>query len=318
MRYIFLTVMVLVFLIRYQGINQQTPVTTDNIPLGSLRMKMQTNLIKWLPGDTGPLASGILLGGNQGLSFEAKTAFRKSGLMHVTAASGYNVVVVAGWVMTAGKKLWGRKPAVGSGILSVVLYMFLAGLSAAVVRAGIMAILTMAAAFWGRKSDAGWTLVLASMLMLIIRPQWVSDIGFQLSVAATAGLIWLAVGSGLLLADLKTTIAAQIATLPLILHYFGNLSLFSPIVNLLVLWTVPVIMEISAIASVLGLVWQPLGGIVILAAWPFLAFMDRLVEWAATWPGAGLEIGKLDWIWVGIYYLAVAMLFPRKKNEAMV
>jgi competence protein ComEC len=146
-RYIFIAVLVFIFLIRYQETDKQTTGPAAINPVGSLRAGMQKNLIRWLPGDTGPLASGILLGGNEGLSYEAKLAFRRTVLMHVTAASGYNVVVIAGWAMAAGKLLLGRRKAIIFGIVSVILYMYLAGLSSAVIKAGIMAILSLTAVF---------------------------------------------------------------------------------------------------------------------------------------------------------------------------
>jgi len=68
-------------------------------------------------------------------------------LMHVTAASGYNVVVIAGWAMAAGKQLLWRRKAIIFGFVSVILYMYLAGLSSAVIKAGIMAILSLTAVF---------------------------------------------------------------------------------------------------------------------------------------------------------------------------
>jgi competence protein ComEC len=194
--------------------------------------------------------------------------------------------------------------------------MYLAGMSAAVIRAGVMAILTLVAVFTGRKADAGWTLVTACGLMLVWKPEWISDIGFQLSVAATAGLIFINTSPGTsLIGDFKTTIAAQIATLPLILHHFGNLSVVSPVVNGIVLWTVPLVMQITAVASLLGWVWESIGGLVSLAAWPLLKYMTGVVEWAAMWPGANLEVGKIGWGWVGMYYLAVILIYNLSSNK---
>jgi competence protein ComEC len=318
-RYIFLAVLFLIFLVHYQVIDKQSIVPIAYNPVSSLRSGMQRNLILWLPGDTGPLAAGILLGGNEGLSYQAKLAFRRTGLMHVTAASGYNVVVVAGWAMALGKVVLGRRRAIFIGVVSVIIYMYLAGLSSAVIRAGIMAILTLSAAFWGRKTDAAWILVLTSLLMLAVNPLWITDIGFQLSIAATAGLIFLAGStSGLVVDDLKTTISAQIATLPLLMHHFGSMSLVAPVVNLMVLWTVPLIMQLTAMASGIGLVWPSAGGFVALLAWPLLAFMDNIVRWSASWPGANINVGNMGWIWVGVYYLAVILLMSGKKNETVV
>lgn len=316
-RYILLIILLLVFLVRWQLIDK-TQVSTEEVNIMSgLRLTMQKNLQKWLPGDTGPLASGILLGGNDGLSWSGKTVFRSTGLMHVTAASGYNVVVVYGWLMVLGIKLIGRRKAIWVSIAGVLGYMLLAGWSAAVVRAGIMAILSLSALYWGRKSDAGWILILASLIMLIVNPMWIGNIGFQLSVAATAGLIWFSSKKSVVIADLQTTVAAQIATIPLILHYFGSLSVISPIVNLSVLWTIPLIMQITAIASVVGLLVPELGRWIAWLAWPALRYLEGMVEWAATWPGANLQLGNPGWLWVGLYYVGIAIFFKPKKNETV-
>lgn len=310
LRYLLLIVLACVFLVRYQGWQGQPVKEAEVNPISGIRQKMQKNLARWLPGDTGPLASGILLGGSEGLSYPAKIAFRQAGLLHITAASGYNVAVVAGWAMAVGTRIWGRRRALGFGIVSTVLYMYLAGISAAVVRAGVMAILTLMAAFMGRKADAGWTLVISCGLMLVARPEWISDIGFQLSVAATAGLIFINTTPGAsIIGDFKTTVTAQIATIPLILHHFGNLSIVSPLINCLTLWTVPVVMQVTAVASVLGWLWEPIGFLVSLTAWPLLKYMLEVVGWGATLPGANLQVGKIGWGWVGIYYLTVIIIY---------
>jgi len=172
-----------------------------------------------------------------------------------------------------------------------------------------MAVLTLLASFLGRKADAGWTLILTSGLMLCVNPGWIADIGFQLSVAATAGLVWINTVPGKsLLSDFKTTVVAQITTMPLILHHFGSLSVVSPMVNGAVLWAVPPVMQISALASVAGIIWEPAGGILALLAWPLLTFMVRVVEWSASWPGASLSLSRLGWGWVGVYYLVIFLV----------
>ena len=67
--------------------------------LAQWRKKMVNDVVRWLGGDEGALAAGVLLGGTGEMSWEMRGAFRRVGLSHVVAASGYNVSVVAGWVM---------------------------------------------------------------------------------------------------------------------------------------------------------------------------------------------------------------------------
>ena len=130
-------------------------------------------------------------------------------------------------------------------VVGVVIYMAIAGWQPSIIRAGIMAILAMVGLILGRQRDAKWLLILTGAAMLIVNPKLISDIGFQLSFAATWGILFISPpvnrveprpgpnGQGSTLsvlgADLKTTLAAQAMTTPLILHHFGNLSV--PVVD---------------------------------------------------------------------------------------
>lgn len=284
------------------------------------RSKLVGQIGRWLPADEGQLAVGILWGGSGEMSREAKTAFRRVGLTHIVAASGYNVSVVAGWVSWVFVAWWGRRRAIYFVILCIGMYVLLAGVSAAVVRAGIMGAVVWWGWMAGRKADAGWLLLLTALVMLAVNPAWLFDVGWQLSVAATAGLVYLAPKQKTWWwwRDFQVTMVAQLATLPLILHHFGNLSGWSPAVNATLLWTVPIIMQITAAASLVGLI-IPMGGqLIAWLVWPLLRLVIGVCEWAAQLPGAGWELGKVSWWWVGGYYLLMiigAWLITRKSRH---
>ncbi len=259
---------------------------------------------KWLPGDEGALAAGMLWGGSEGLSRQTKEAYRRVGLLHIVAASGYNVTLVTGWILSACLIWLSRRWALGVTVAGIVIYMLLAGWQPSIIRAGIMAILAMTGLILGRERDAKWLLMLTGAAMLAWNPKLISDIGFQLSFAATFGILtFLNTSPGVrsvLLADLKTTLAAQAMTTPLILHHFGNLSVISPLVNAAVLWTVPLIMQITAA----GLVWGPINYL----AWPLLRMQTWVVGSVAAWPISNWEMGKMSWLWVAVYYVMLFLL----------
>ena len=259
---------------------------------------------KWLPGDEGALAAVMLWGGSEGLSRQTKEAYRRVGLLHIVAASGYNVTLVTGWILSACLIWLSRRWALGVTVAGIVIYMLLAGWQPSIIRAGIMAILAMTGLILGRERDAKWLLMLTGAAMLAWNPKLISDIGFQLSFAATFGILtFLNTSPGVrsvLLADLKTTLAAQAMTTPLILHHFGNLSVISPLVNAAVLWTVPLIMQITAA----GLVWGPINYL----AWPLLRMQTWVVGSVAAWPISNWEMGKMSWLWVAVYYVMLFLL----------
>lgn len=291
--------------------------------VNSSRIYLQRKISRWLPGDSGALAAGLLLGGDEDLSPAAVVEFRKAGLSHITAASGYNVVVVAGWMMGMMSGWLGRRKALYIGMVCTILYMYLAGMTVPVLRAGLMVIAGYAGLFLGRKTDSWQSLAVISMAMVIYRPAWIFDISFQLSVAATVGVMY----AGMTMeninenkwvmgmaANLKTSLAAWIATLPIILHYFGQLSLVAPVANLAVVWAVPPVMEVLGLAMAVGMVWDGGGWLVSMLAWPGLKFILSAAGWFAAWPGAGMQTAKMAWEWVAVYYLVIGLALVRLRR----
>ncbi len=274
------------------------------------RKTLMARVESWLPGDEGGLAAGILWGGSEGISEKGSENFRKAGITHIVAASGYNVTVVAGWAMAIGLRLFGRKLMIYFGLVSVVLYVLLAGAQAAVVRAGIMAGLALVALARGRQTETVWVWLLAGMGMVIAKPEYLEDIGWQLLMVATGGLVFLRKGGreNLLVADLKTTLAAQVTTLPIIAHYFGGVSVIAPAVNVLVLWTVPMIMEVVMMATVVGLVGSGIGMVASWAAWPLLRWVTWVTDAVGNWGWSSLTVGEMGWGWVAVYYATVIFI----------
>lgn len=261
-----------------------------------LRSKLAKYIRYWLPGDIGGLAVGILLGGSTLLSYELKNAFRNVGLSHIVAASGYNLIFVTGWINAITVKLYGKRWAMWFALVGTILYMFISGMSASIVRAGIMNIISITALYFGRKSDPIWSLILTAVIMIIIDPFIISDIGFQLSVAATAGVLLSTSSFGLI-------ILVQALTAPLILHHFGNLSIVAPIANLAVGWTIPLVMQLTT----LGLFIGP----ILFFAWPLLQFTIVVVNWLSKLPFASISVGNMGWGWVIVYYITLAIVYNR-------
>ena len=245
------------------------------VALGEWREKWVDILQKTLPEPMASLAAGILLGVKGQMPRDFYDQLVATGTLHVIAASGFNVMIVASVLMAIASKIWARGPAILVGTLGIVFYVLLAGASASVVRAGIMGSLTLIAYYFGRSAEARRLLWVSGTIMLLINPLMILDIGFQLSFVATAGILYLepwikrlhsrSVGalhsgsvwdqSGLhkFLANyLYPTLAATIATLPIIWWHFGRVSWISPLVNILVLPIVPLIMGMGALTLVGG------------------------------------------------------------------
>lgn len=282
-----------------------------------------------------PTASSLLLGivlGQKSLPDEFVQDLQATGLMHVVAASGMNVALVAGFLMTFLNHYFNRSLTIKLSILGIAFYTIIAGLEPSIIRAGIMAVITFSAYLLGRQNTAFITLFLTASLMLLLSPDLIEDIGFQLSFAATAGMIFLRPQltistqkgerstrnlSFFIQDDLAATVAAQLATVPLLLVYFHSYGLLSIVVNALVLWTVPPLMVIGGASSLVGLILPPLGSFIALLSLPFLFYFETVVRIFAPLTPT-LAINFLPWpIIVGYYILLIAFLIA-KKHRAII
>jgi ComEC/Rec2-related protein len=254
--------------------------------------------------------AGIVFGARVGLPPELKAAMSTTGTSHLTAVSGANVAMVAGALTVLTTRLVGRAPAALVAIGCVWLYTLLVGAPPSALRAATMATFALAAAGLGRQPDAIVGLVAAAALLLAWDPGLAADLGFQLSVAATAGLILLTPTLELWLGWLPRgvrghvgmAIAAQIATLPIIVGTFQRISLVSLPANVLAAPTIPPLMTLGVGLAALGFL-PGFDGVLGWGAWLLASALLWIIQGAASLPGAMLAVGKapawLPWLWYG-------------------
>ncbi len=272
-----------------------------------------------------PKASSLLLGITFGIKEQMPQDFyenlKTTGVLHVVAASGMNVTMLGGLLGSLYMLLFRRQVALVLASIGILFYAVLAGLEPSIVRAALMGVLVFAAQVIGRQYVGSYGLFLAASLMLFFDPTLLFDIGFQLSFVATIGLLYIRPilsvfpKKFLLTEDIHTTIAAQIATLPILLSNFGTYSLLSILVNALVLWTVPILMLFGGIGAVVGMVFAPLGKLFLYFSLPFLLYFTEIVS-VFSKAGTVLTVEVFPWQWAVSYYLlliAIVLGFFRKK-----
>jgi competence protein ComEC len=233
-----------------------------------------------LPQPYSSLAVGLIAGGKQGLGPELLQVFTVAGLLPIIVLSGYNVMIVAEGILHALSRV-PRSAALVLASFAIIAFVVAAGASSSAVRAGIMAVLALIARGTGRTYDVLRALCAALFIMVALNPPiLVDDPGFQFSFAATVGLILISpvisvrmlwISSVSIRELLATTLAAQVAVLPLLLWQSGNLSLVAVPANMLILPVVPAAMGLSAIAA--GIAW----------AVPFLGPLAGLPAYACLW-----------------------------------
>ena len=297
----------------------------------NLVLKARENIISFFSSSLSPSYSSLMLGIVFGIKQEMPDPFydnlQKSGLLHVIAASGMNITMVGGFLFGLFGLFLKRQIALTATVLGILFYAVLAGLEPSIVRAAIMGILVFSAQLTGRQSSSFLGLFIAGFVMLFKNPSLIFDIGFQLSFMATLGLIYFRpfffvskklktfLQKSIIGEDLATTVSAQVFTLPILLSNFGNYSIFSVIANTLVLWTVPILMIIGAVAAILGLIIKPVGSAILYLSIPFLLYFEKI---AKSIPNLGgqFEIESFPALLFFGYYLILfsVILVLRKKK----
>jgi len=291
-----------------------------------------------LPEPAAALANGMLLGIESGIPPAVDEAFKATGTAHVIVISGSNIALFTGVLMGLLGRRVGKTRAALPVALAVVCYVLLVGADPPALRAGIMGILYVIAAALGRTSTAYVSLFFSALLMTLINPLSLWDVGFQLSFGATLGLILFTPAlqsrverflarrlppervrqaMGFLNDALIVTMAAQILTLPLIVYYFGRLSVVSLLANFLILPVQPAIMLGGMITLVVGLIWEGLGRIAAAVPWLFLTYTVAVVRTLAAAPLASVETGALGRAFAVVYGLILVAWFVRRSWPAL-
>ena len=312
---------VLMYSPKIEAINNSSNILQSGLRrINIFRQKLITLFSKTLPSPSSSLLLGIIFGIKEQMPKDFSNNLKTSGVFHVIAASGMNVTLIGGFISTFFAFFLKRQIAICLSILGIMFYAVLAGLEPSIIRASIMGILVFSAQILGRQTLAINGLFLAGFTMLLVDPTLISDIGFQLSFVATLGLVLIpkikAIGKIWVIGEgVNTTIAAQIATLPILLANFGTYSLYSILVNGLLLWTVPILMIIGGIGAILGLILMPLGQLLIYLCYPLLLYFETIVNIFGKIGGA-ITIESLSWQFILGYYclLSSVLLILRKKE----
>ncbi len=291
------------------------------------------NINRLIPYPESGLLVGLILGGSHQLTKEIQSDFSRTGLSHVTAVSGYNVTIVAECLMILGIALglW-RRQAFWFSAFGIILFVIITGFSASAVRSGVMGILLIWAMKNGRLANSQNAILFSADVMLFFNPLLLRyDVGFQLSFLATLGIIYIyPIANEYLVKKNKVfglseilflTLSAQIFVLPVLLVNFNQLSLISPLANLLILPFIPFTMMLGFLAAIAGFIFNP---VAIFFSW--LAFLPLRYEMLVVNNLSKLSYAAIpltiSWWEVVIWYIILVWIIVRinlwqKENQSI-
>lgn len=312
-------------------LNEYLPYTVEaaEIPLWRqvpyrIRTALQEAIDSHIGTPQSALASGILLGGSDGIPEDVKTAFRDAGVYHLLSVSGLHMATVAQCMVLLLSLLpIPRRLRYAAAFAGIVLFMGVAGFVPAVVRSGLMYLLLLAGHFFSRRADSLNSLGLATLALCAASPYAAADVGLLLSFSATLGILLCAprftrflqrhgprarVLNRLAAAAcgvVATSLAAALFTLPVCLLVFDTVSLISPLTNLLVL--LPSTWMIYALLLAACFTALPIAPLATCGWWAADALAQGLIAIARWCAGLPLAAAVTDYRFVPLW-LACAML----------
>lgn len=272
------------------------------------------------------LALGLLLGDRSGFSKIYEDYFVKTGLTHILALSGSNIMIVIIFVYFIF--FWLPKNIrLFLTILFVIIFTFFVGGGASIVRACIMGILSIFILHFGKKNHSIYILVITIFFMIIHSPLVIAyDIGFQLSIAGVLGLVLFSsvlikkinkiIKNNFISEIIAVTIAAQIATFPIVSYYFGSFSVISPVANLIIIPLIPLAMLFSFLSVVFSFLNIYLGLLFGFLTTNFLSILLFFIKQMSNLKFSliNFEFGLLAFFFSSIFIIAF-WLFLNKKNN---
>ncbi len=270
--------------------------------IATLRQRIVQAQVRWLDIPAGPLVSAMALGGDVvDVPFDIKDWFVRVGLAHALAASGFQVSLIVAAVINITQRFLSKKWQFGLGILAISSFVSLTGFQPSIMRAAVMGGAVLLSLLLGQQLRPLNALLLAAVILLVGNPIWIWDVGFQLSLLATLGLVvsanpiqkkldWLPPAIAELVA---VPLAATIWTMPLQLWTFKVLPLYALPANIVSSPLVAIISMGGMISAVISAIFPLLGSAI---AWLLLyptQLLILMVRLFANLPGANLSMGSI-------------------------
>lgn len=252
-----------------------------------------------LPADQAALLPALVLGDTSAVPTPTGRDFRAAGMTHLMAVSGANVTIVCAAVLFSAR-LIGPRAAVLLAALALVAFVVVVQPTASVLRAAVMGAIALAGMLTSRRRQAIPALAATVLVLLAVAPQLSVDVGFALSVLATAALVVLAPAWSRRLADrgwpkpladaVAVAWAAQLVTAPLVAAISGRFSVVAAAANLLVAAVIAPITVLGTAAAALCPIWPAGARLLIRFTGPELWWVGGVAHRAAGLPGATVPV----------------------------
>lgn len=295
-------------------------------PIYIVQNLMHNNFSKLFSENQAGIISGMLIGETSSISEETKLDFKNAGITHLLAVSGSNVMFIIIFANFIFSKLFGKKLSDYFTIGFIIIFVFIAGASPSVMRAGIMAIFTIVASLILRVNDAISNVFSSAFIILIFNPLAILNVGFILSFTGTIGIITLSKVSNNLLSkfikneflceNFSINIAAQFLLIPVMLYFFNSLSLVSIISNIFIIPITGLITIVGIIIFFISILSISVAKIPSLILSPIINYVSILANFFSKLDFLNLTFPRPPlWMIISFYSLTYINLYEYKHKE---
>ncbi len=305
--------------------------------------KAQELISRLYPERTAGYITALLTGSRAKLSALDQDRLCATGVYHTVAVSGLHVTILIGMLQMLFQRK--RKCMAAFGIPVLCFFVLMTGASASAIRAAVMLAFQLLAPLMRRENDPPTTLGTAALLILLANPYAIASVSFQLSFLACAGILLFSerIARGMLpkrgkkkdetktrrflskllyqlVGILSVSLSAQLATAPLCMWYFGQVSVIAPLTNLFTSFAVTGAFASGTVSVLLGAIWLPLGIPFARLASVLARYLLFVVKLFARLPFAALyTFSAYTWIFIlFLYAMLLVLLLSREKKRPFI
>lgn len=287
------------------------------------------NVYETILDDEAGLAVAMVLGDKENLDTDIKQLYQRNGIAHLIAISGLHIAMIGGSLYHILRKLLGNYTvSAGAGVIFILLYGVLTGLSGATLRAVIMLIVSIGADVTGRRYDTLTAIAFALFLMLLNNPYQITQVGFLLSFGAIIGIavvnpVWKKFWPKLprVFDGLFVSVSVQIVLLPIMLYYFYEIPVYGVLLNVIVVPLMSVLLAVLLAGGILGSFLPAAAKVVIVPAKGIFLLYEWICNFSEKMPFHTLCTGRPQFWWLVAYYGVVVLFlmiaygqFPNKQS----
>ncbi|WPF88464.1 ComEC/Rec2 family competence protein [Cyanobacterium aponinum AL20118] len=289
-----------------------------------IRRRIIQTHVRFLNIPSGSLVSSMVMGSRAvDLDWQLQESFRLAGLAHVLAASGFHVSLLLGLILAVTQSFSSRTRFLMGG-LTLFIYATITGFYPSILRACLMGFAILAAIINEKKVRVSGSLLLVAVILLLINPLWIFDLGFQLSFLATFGLIvslptivqkldWLPPTLANLIA---VPLAATLWTLPLQFYYFHRFPLYGILTNILSTPLVIILTLGGIFTAFIGVFFPLLGSAIASIFYPIIWLLIKLVKISNQLPLSSIAVGQINiFTLIIIYVIFLVILYIKSVNK---